>query len=163
MADANTTMTPAAAAPAQQGVAIDQKDVHEWVGRFNAALADTKTITANATADARPWSEGFFACFNPIDTCAITCCLPCVTFGKTHHRIRKDSNLHGYNFVNASRIDIRNKYNLQGSFVTDLLTSCCCGCCSIIQQDKEAAVREKEIHEKEQGYGKVQGMEYGSA
>ncbi|RMZ89146.1 hypothetical protein DV736_g3620, partial [Chaetothyriales sp. CBS 134916] len=141
---ANGNTTTPTTAPAQQGV-VDQKDVNEWVGRFNAALADTKTITANATPDARPWSEGFFSCFNPIDTCAITCCLPCVTFGKTHHRIRKDSNLQGYNFVNASRIDIRNKYNLQGDF-----------------QDKEAAVREKEIHEK-QGYGKVQGMEYGAA
>ena len=60
------------------------------------------------------------------------------------------------------RIDIRKKYNLQGDFVTDLLTSCCCACCSIIQQDKEAEVREAEMGEKGamNGYSKPQDMTY---
>lgn len=59
------------------------------------------------------------------------------------------------------RADIRRKYNLQGNFVTDLFTSCCCGCCSLIQQDKEAEVREKELADKANaGYAKPQGMSY---
>ena len=33
---------------------------------------------------------------------AITCCVPCVTFGKTHHRSRKDADLEGYTPVNAT-------------------------------------------------------------
>ena len=60
------------------------------------------------------------------------------------------------------RVDIRKKYNLQGDCITDLLKSCCCGCCSLIQQDKEAEFREKELLEKVNGAGyvKPQDMSY---
>jgi hypothetical protein len=40
--------------------------------------------------------------FNPIDLCLVTYCCPCVTFGKTHHRLRKDPNLAGYEPINTS-------------------------------------------------------------
>jgi hypothetical protein len=53
----------------------------------------------------------------------------------------------------------------EGNFVADLFTSCCCACCSIIQQDKEAAVREKELGQKANGnvgYTKTQTMSYGA-
>jgi PLAC8 family len=40
------------------------------------------------------------------------------------------------------RAEVRKKYNLQGSCIEDILLSCCCGCCSLIQQDKEAEYRE---------------------
>lgn len=40
------------------------------------------------------------------------------------------------------RADIRKKYNLQGTFITDVFTACCCGCCSLVQQDKEVEYRE---------------------
>ena len=59
------------------------------------------------------------------------------------------------------RADIRHKYNLQGDFVTDLLTSCCCGCCSLIQQEKEVEIRERELGEKA-AYVKPEGMSYQS-
>jgi len=57
------------------------------------------------------------------------------------------------------RADIRKKYNLQGDCVTDFLTSWCCACCSLIQQDKEAELREKELAEKANaaGYAKASG------
>ncbi|KAJ9628313.1 hypothetical protein H2204_009288 [Knufia peltigerae] len=160
---------------------VDQNDVNDWVNRFNATLADSTLVTAPSAPDARPWAESFFGCFMPIDTCLITCCVPCITFGKTHHRVRKHGDMESYNCVNAScllftgfscfglhfiptlfqRVDVRNKYNLQGDFLSDLFTSCCCACCSIIQQDKEAEVREREIAEKAAaGYAKPQGMSY---
>ena len=62
----------------------------------------------------------------------------------------------------VQRADIRKKYNLQGDCVTDLLTTCCCGCCSLIQEDKEAEFREKELAEKVNvtGFTKPQGMSY---
>lgn len=40
------------------------------------------------------------------------------------------------------RADLRAKHNLEGSCLFDIALSCCCGCCSIIQQDKEAEYRE---------------------
>lgn len=51
------------------------------------------------------------------------------------------------------RADIRKKYNLQGDFVSDLLTSCCCACCSLVQQDKEAEIHEKDLASKVNGVG----------
>jgi hypothetical protein len=32
----------------------------------------------------------------------MTWCLPCVTFGKTHHRVRKDASMQGYEPINTS-------------------------------------------------------------
>ncbi len=40
------------------------------------------------------------------------------------------------------RADIRQKYNLQGNCLTDIATACCCGLCDMVQQDKEATLRE---------------------
>lgn len=81
---------------------IDQNDVDDWVRRFNEGLADHTVVTGASAPDARPWYTSFFGCFSPIDTCAITCCVPCITFGKTHHRTRKNGNMEGYNCVNTS-------------------------------------------------------------
>lgn len=40
------------------------------------------------------------------------------------------------------RQNIREKYNLEGSCVKDLVASFCCPCCTLMQSDKEAAHRE---------------------
>lgn len=82
---------------------IDQKDVDEWKNRFNDVLArPSEHINSKSPVESQSWFSGFFDCFNPIDTCLITCCVPCVTFGKTHHRLRKDANLQGYEPINTS-------------------------------------------------------------
>lgn len=78
-----------------------QDDVADWVGRLKGAVAEPAVFTTPNT-DGQKWHVDFFNCFNPIDTCLITCCCPCVTFGKTHHRLRKDPNLAGYSPVNVS-------------------------------------------------------------
>ena len=91
---------------------------------------------------------------------------PCVLFGRVHHRLHKNASLEGFNWLNTTclfscfsgivpllpltilsiqRSDVRRKYDLQGSCVSDILMSCCCGCCSIIQQDNEVAFREGEV------------------
>ncbi|KAI1619188.1 PLAC8 family-domain-containing protein [Exophiala viscosa] len=161
---------------------IDQNDFNDWVDRFNLAFTDSSTVTEPAAPDAHPWAESFFGCFMPVDTCLVTCCMPCITFGKTHHRVHKDRNMKSYYCVNASclmftgfsclglhfiptffqRVDIRRRYNLHGDCLSDLFTSCCCVCCSIIQQDKEAEVREKELATRvdAKGYAEPQGMAY---
>jgi Cys-rich protein (TIGR01571 family) len=80
--------------------------------------------------------------------------------------LHKNGSLEGFNWLNTSclfsvassfvpflsltiasiqRSDVRRKYDLQGSCVSDILISCCCGCCSLIQQDNEAAFREGEL------------------
>lgn len=49
--------------------AIDQKDIDHWTNRFNEALAKPEIVTGPAAQNAQEWQEGFFNCFNPIDTC----------------------------------------------------------------------------------------------
>jgi hypothetical protein len=58
-------------APAKPGP-IDQKDVDDWMARFNEHLAHTDQFTAPAPADSREWHAGLFGCFNPIDTCKLS-------------------------------------------------------------------------------------------
>ncbi|RFU25880.1 hypothetical protein B7463_g10459, partial [Scytalidium lignicola] len=132
-------------------------DIGDWINRMKGFVNEPATVTARSGGGA--WYTSFFGCLTPIDTCFITCCCPCVTFGKTHHRLRKDPNLVGYSPINAScigwfasnyfclgwlpmvlqRHDIKERFNLDGDFPVDCLKACCCGCCDLIQQDKEAA------------------------
>ncbi|KAJ6441431.1 Class II DAHP synthetase family protein [Purpureocillium lavendulum] len=142
---------------------VDQADLEDWTKRFNEVLArPSEHINSKSPEGSQSWFAGFFDCFNPIDTCLITYCLPCVTFGKTHHRIRKNGDLTGYEPINTScllfcgtgcfglhwipmamqRQNIREKYNLQGSCLMDIALSCCCHCCTLVQGDKEAEHRE---------------------
>lgn len=145
----------------QQQQTVQTDDVNDWINRAKDFINKPATITAPAPANAQPWYTDFFGCFDPIDTCLITCFCPCVTFGKTHHRLRKSPTLEGYSPINASclgfgflhccainifmnvlqRHELRTKYNLQGDFVTDCLTTWCCVCCNLIQTEKEAEYR----------------------
>lgn len=62
------------------------------------------------------------------------------------------------------RADLRTKHNLQGSCLIDMATACCCGCCQLVQNDKEAAHREQLLAGSQggvqQGYQAAGGMAY---
>ncbi|KAK4086563.1 hypothetical protein Purlil1_9179 [Purpureocillium lilacinum] len=142
---------------------VDAADLDAWKNRFNDVLArPSEHINSKSPEGSGSWFAGFFDCFNPIDTCLITYCLPCVTFGKTHHRIHKNGDMTGYEPINTTcllfcgsgcfglhwipmsmqRQNIREKYNLEGSCLVDIALSCCCWCCTLVQADKEAEHRE---------------------
>jgi hypothetical protein len=57
------------------------------------------------------------------------------------------------------RSDIRRKYNLQGSCITDIAAACCCALCDLVQQEKESEIREKQ--NVGQQYGQSDSMVYG--
>jgi len=40
------------------------------------------------------------------------------------------------------RSDIRKKYGLEGSCLTDIALSCCCALCSLVQEEKETTLIE---------------------
>ncbi len=40
------------------------------------------------------------------------------------------------------RLEVREKYNIKGDLLTDVLFSACCGCCSLIQVEKEVIARQ---------------------
>lgn len=57
------------------------------------------------------------------------------------------------------RSELRKKYNLEGGFLGDLLRACCCGCCDLIQQEKESEFRSNEIpNVVTEQYGKAETM-----
>ncbi|EON96358.1 putative plac8 family protein [Phaeoacremonium minimum UCRPA7] len=162
---------------------INDHDIEDWKRRVNEVLAKPGDVVKSKSPEsAGGWNNSFFGCFNPIDLCLITWCLPCVTFGKTHHRVRKDPKLQGYEPINTSclllcgsacvglhwipmsmqRADIRSKYNLEGTCITDIAAACCCGLCDLVQQDKEAEYRESLVSETalKQPYESTGGMVY---
>jgi Cys-rich protein (TIGR01571 family) len=181
-APANTTTTTVSGGSG----AVDDKDVEHWKTKINAVLSKPgEYVNSKSPEGSQAWHSGFFECFNPIDLCLLTYCLPCITFGKTHHRVHKDANLQGYEPINTScmlfcasgcfglfwipmaiqRADIREKYNLQGDCITDIAASCCCGLCSLVQADKEAAFQEPLLAQNaagdKAGYKPDAGMSYG--
>ncbi|ATY64797.1 DUF614 domain protein [Cordyceps militaris CM01] len=150
--------------PAAHKGPVDDQEVKFWTDRANDFLArPSEHINSHSPAGAQAWYAGFFDCFNPIDTCLITWCLPCVTFGQVQHRMQRSVDLEGYQPVNTSclllcgaacvgcvcvpiamqRQMMREKYNLEGGCLEDIARTYCCGCCSIVQHDKEAQHRER--------------------
>jgi len=82
---------------------INDKDVEDWKNRINVVLSKPgEVVNSKSPEDAQSWNASFFGCLNPIDLCLMTYCLPCVTFGKTHHRLHKDASLQGYEPINTS-------------------------------------------------------------
>lgn len=147
------------------GGVVDHNDVDSWKTRFNAVFSDVGNVIHQKSPEtAREYHSGFFGCCSPIDTCLMTYCLPCVTFGKTHHRLHKDASLTGYSPINTScllfygaaifglhwvpqamqRSEVRERYNLKGSCLTDIGAACCCVLCDLVQQDKEVTFRQAE-------------------
>lgn len=186
MATTMQTQTPYEAHVAPAGTtsvsAVHKDDVADWVERLNQVLAKPELVTAPTGANAQPWHTKFFECFKPIDLCLITCCVPCVTFGKNHHRTRKDANLNGYKPVNPTCLgfcvaamfgvpcipmmmqhtDIRRQYNLEGDLATDIFKTWCCGCCTLIQQAKETEYRALNSSVSQPQYQATDQMKYGA-
>jgi hypothetical protein len=82
---------------------IDDKDMEHWKARINDVLAKpSEHVNSKSPEGSQPWFAGFFGCCSPIDLCLMTYCLPCVTFGKTHHRLHKNANMDGYEPINTS-------------------------------------------------------------
>lgn len=99
-----TPVTAPIAAPATRaGGLIEQQDVDDWKDRFNDVFSRPKDhVTSKSPAGAQGWLTSFFGCCTPIDRCLFTCCFPCVTFGKVHHRVSKNGELSGFVPINAS-------------------------------------------------------------
>ncbi|KAF2475457.1 PLAC8-domain-containing protein [Lindgomyces ingoldianus] len=108
------------------------------------------------------WHHSGASCCTPFGTCLLSWCCPCITYGRTHHRVRFDGSMQGYSCCNGhcmaftglaclglsfilpmiQRGDIRAKYHLSGNGCKDCLCACCCQPCDLTQQDKEVAWRE---------------------
>lgn len=67
--------------------------------------------------------------------------------------------------MTMQRAEFRAKHNLQGSCLVDVALSCCCGCCDIVQMDKEAELRTQGLGKMgvQDGYQATGGMSYPGA
>lgn len=82
---------------------IDSHDIEDWKQRLNTVLAKPGDhVKSSSPATAQAWHNSLFGCCSPIDLCLITYCLPCITFGKTHHRLRKNGKMEGYEPINTT-------------------------------------------------------------
>jgi hypothetical protein len=48
--------------------------------------------------------------------------------------------------------DLREKHNLQGSCIEDMLKACFCACCTLVQAEKESAERVGEVMQVKEQY-----------
>ena len=107
--------------------------------------------------NANNWNAQLFSCTDDVGQCLTTWCCPCITFGKNKGAYDNKENDSesclifcvlsvvfsiAIPFYRANfRGEIRNKYNIPGTYVGDCFTACCCGCCSLIQEQKELKLR----------------------
>ncbi|KAG4437190.1 hypothetical protein IFR05_007346 [Cadophora sp. M221] len=126
------------------------------------------------------WNNDIWDCFKGADNlCLKATFCSCFVYGRTQARLR-DPTLAGYERINndclmfaglncfglgfvlefLKRSEIRAKYAIRGDALTDGLLSFCCGCCSIIQGEKEVIGRQQTAG-MGQGYVAPQGMNAG--
>ncbi|KAK7430279.1 hypothetical protein QQZ08_003254 [Neonectria magnoliae] len=106
------------------------------------------------------WSNGLCSC-GPCDTCLLGTFLPCILLGKTADRMRDPTmqtadNFNsdcmifcgiqcvtgcGWIYAMMKRGEIRERFGIQGSGMNDCCASYWCGCCALIQQEKEVKAR----------------------
>jgi len=139
-------------------------------------------VPVNHGGAPQEWRNSLWDCFSPGGTCFMSCCCPCIVFGKNHERL-KDPQGPEQNGINGSccawlclayfgcqwivqmneRGEFRRKYNLAGSGMTDCATAYCCACCELIQTEKEGKFRADEARGlMAGGYQKTEGMNYQS-
>ncbi|EPS39947.1 hypothetical protein H072_6363 [Dactylellina haptotyla CBS 200.50] len=126
------------------------------------------------------WLHGLCGCFGDCDSCCITFCCPCITYGEVHHRIQnktqKDYNrccnvpcwsfaglmLCGAQWVMGcmQRGELRRKYNLDGSGCGDCVKHFFCECCTLVQEDRESKTRQQLMVTNIVGYQAARQMQY---
>jgi len=128
------------------------------------------------------WKNDIFSCMDGgleanDHLCLKTTFCPCFTYGKQQERLRNPT-LQGYERINndcimwagaqyvcglswiltmMKRGEIREKYDIKGDQMSDCLMSWCCGCCALIQQEKEIIARQESAGQSV-GYAKTPGM-----
>ncbi|RPA91619.1 PLAC8-domain-containing protein [Choiromyces venosus 120613-1] len=110
---------------------------------------------------------GLFDCFSDAKECLIGCCIPGLSYSQTDYRLRTNpSTLEGHEPVNITSVgacglfyvcgcvgfvlpflhrqQIRQRYNIAGGSLGDCCVTYWCPACSLIQNEKEVILRERE-------------------
>ncbi|KAJ9363473.1 PLAC8 family-domain-containing protein [Paecilomyces variotii] len=116
---------------------------------------ESRQITQNPD-----WNYSLLECCSPCSLCFMSSCLPCLTFGKTQARLQ-DPTLQNYSSINADcmifgalslgylqwiiqtirRGEMRERLGVKGSCCGDCCATFWCGCCALVQEEKEVELR----------------------
>jgi len=117
------------------------------------------------TETVQPWHNLGTDCCSPPATFFFAYCLPCVVYGRIHHRLHKDGQLKGWSFINRDccgwlcltmcccqwiiqmmqRGEIEKKYGLESNCCINCLCAYIVSPCDLAQQDKETEFRENQL------------------
>lgn len=120
-----------------------RKEVEVWSKRFCALCKRRLTMSGQ-------FSHGLFSCFDDCLLCLTTLFVPCYTMGKTAEAVGDDCLLCGLAimvpYLNiyaccSNRGKIREQKGIPGSTISDVLTTCCCPLCALVQQAQEMGVK----------------------
>lgn len=98
------------------------------------------------SAMAREWSHGLFSCFDDCGTCLVTYFCHCYTAGKNAEAVGDSCLLCGLAtfvplanifFMAQIRSKIREAKGIDGTFLNDILATCCCPLCMLVQSAQE--------------------------
>jgi len=126
----------------------------------------------------KKWTFGFWDCFSPVSTCCLGCWCPCILFGRAQAREKGEVDPSGCGLMCCAyyclmhiggqsclqgfqRANMRDKYGIEGSLAMDFVGACCCPCCGLVQEDKEALLRQTGVDATTgQQYSAPAGMSY---
>lgn len=95
---------------------------------------------------ARQWSHGLFGCLDDCGTCLVTYFCHCYTAGKNAEAVGDSCLLCGLAtfvplanifFMAQIRSKIREQKGIDGTFLNDILATCCCPLCMLVQSAQE--------------------------
>lgn len=95
---------------------------------------------------AKEWSHGLFGCFDDCGTCIITYLCPCYVAGKNAEAVGDSCLLCGaatfiplldFFSIASIRGKIRERNGIDGTFINDLIATCCCPLCVLVQSAQE--------------------------
>lgn len=108
---------------------LDNSEVAQWNQHPDQAIATPSRQLHESSVkgpDPGKWHAPYCGFCSPIDLSLITWCLPCLTFGQTHHRLRWGGNMESYEPLNSSVIQKQFLMN-KGRLLMRVL-QCCVFC-----------------------------------
>ena len=91
-----------------------------------------------------PWTHQLFGCLDDPRLCIFTFLLPCYTIGRNAEHFEEDGVViglfYGLGVIALGpmlRWRIRQKKNLEGNMLADVVVHAFCPCCALIQENKE--------------------------
>ncbi|CAI2182113.1 9767_t:CDS:2, partial [Funneliformis geosporum] len=134
--------------PPQQGV-----PAHQQQPMMYAATTQMNPQVVIKQAPQREWRFGLFDCFADATLCLKTTFCSCITYGENKEKLSSSpgscaTHALAYCCVEyclglgcilgaMARNEARIKYQIDGSGIGDACTHICCGCCALIQENRE--------------------------